>query len=301
MRGTALPAVVVAGYLGAGKTTLINRLLSANLAHRLAVLVNDFGAINIDEDLIASHDGTTIALTNGCVCCTIGNDLSAALEDVRAQREDFDVLVVEASGVAEPDRIGAHLSIWQDIDLRQTLVLVDATAIQRLAGDRYVGRLVRRQMAAASRTLISKGDLVQPGQLLQLQAWLAEQTEAVVEPLARDALDFDALLAPAVQTNTQTVAEHSQFHSVALVLGAKSCAQAALREVLASAPPGVHRLKGTVRLRDGGTLLVQLSGSRVQLTPIDSGPSRLVVIGPLPHAKQVEAFAARLRQLFLPA
>ena len=58
---------------------------------------------------------------------------------------------------------------------------------------------------------------------------------------------------------------------------------------------------GTARLRDGGTLLVQLSGSRVQLTPIDSGPSRLVVIGPLPHAKQVEAFAARLRQLFLPA
>lgn len=74
-----LPLTVIGGFLGAGKTTLLNHLLTLAQGRRLAVLVNDFGALNIDAALVASRDGSTIALTNGCVCCQIGDDLTAAL------------------------------------------------------------------------------------------------------------------------------------------------------------------------------------------------------------------------------
>ena len=80
-----IPLTVIGGYLGAGKTTLINQLLTGERGRRLGVLVNDFGDINIDVDLIAQHDGETLALTNGCVCCNIRDDLGAALESLRSR------------------------------------------------------------------------------------------------------------------------------------------------------------------------------------------------------------------------
>lgn len=79
-----VPVTVVAGYLGAGKTTLLNALLSAGHGKRLAVLVNDFGSVNIDIDLIVAHDGNTISLDNGCVCCSIADSLGDALDEVLA-------------------------------------------------------------------------------------------------------------------------------------------------------------------------------------------------------------------------
>ena len=103
--GQRLPFTVIGGFLGAGKTTLLNHWLRHADGQRLAVLVNDFGALNIDAGLIKAHSGDTIALTNGCVCCQIGDDLSMALIGVLQQRERFDAVVVEASGVSDPWRI----------------------------------------------------------------------------------------------------------------------------------------------------------------------------------------------------
>lgn len=100
--GQRLPFTVIGGFLGAGKTTLLNHWLRHADGQRLAVLVNDFGALNIDAGLIKAHSGDTIALTNGCVCCQIGDDLSMALIGVLQQRERFDAVVVEASGVSDP-------------------------------------------------------------------------------------------------------------------------------------------------------------------------------------------------------
>ena len=107
MAAAPVPFTLLGGYLGAGKTTLVNRLL-ATTDRRLVVLVNDVGAINVDVALIASHDGETLTLSNGCVCCAIADDLGPALERVRelaAGPNPPEQVIMELSGVAEPARV----------------------------------------------------------------------------------------------------------------------------------------------------------------------------------------------------
>ncbi len=103
-----IPVTVIGGYLGSGKTTLLNQLLSQTVGQRIAVLVNDFGDIGIDGDLIAAADGDTITLTNGCVCCRIGSDLMTALWSVRDRQDPPEHLIIEASGIADPAPIAHH-------------------------------------------------------------------------------------------------------------------------------------------------------------------------------------------------
>src|SRR3546814_14188272 len=101
-----IPITIIGGFLGAGKTTLVNRLLTTSSGERLAVLVNDFGAINIDADLIQSHDGTTIALSHGCICCRIGDSLITALLELLALEIPPDRIVIEARQLGREKRRG---------------------------------------------------------------------------------------------------------------------------------------------------------------------------------------------------
>ena len=102
---SALPFTVLGGFLGSGKTTLLNRLLNLTKETRYAVLVNDFGELNIDERLITAHDGETIALANGCMCCSMADGFVSALTTVMERADQFDQMIVEASGVSNPGRI----------------------------------------------------------------------------------------------------------------------------------------------------------------------------------------------------
>ena len=101
--GNPLPVTVVGGYLGSGKTTLINNLLNSADGHRYAVLVNDFGELSIDAQLIEKQDGNVISLSGGCICCSYGNDLTSALLELKT--DTIDQVVIEASGVALPGSI----------------------------------------------------------------------------------------------------------------------------------------------------------------------------------------------------
>ena len=130
-----IPIALITGYLGAGKTTLINRLLAGEHGIRLAVLVNDFGAVNIDAALIQSHDGETISLTNGCVCCSVADDLGAALDAQLARAAPPDRVVLEASGVAETARIARHAGGWPGYELGGIAAAVDVETIRRVRAE----------------------------------------------------------------------------------------------------------------------------------------------------------------------
>ncbi|XUM21576.1 CobW family GTP-binding protein [Bradyrhizobium oligotrophicum S58] len=153
-----IPFTVIGGFLGAGKTTLLNRLLSGS-TERCAVLVNDFGEINIDAALIRSHDGTTMSLTNGCVCCSIGAGFLDTLARLLDDLKRFDRVVIEASGVGDPWRIAEIALVEPSLRLDGVVVLADATRIAMQCEDRHIGETISNQFAKCDVVLLSKCDL----------------------------------------------------------------------------------------------------------------------------------------------
>lgn len=169
-----LPLTVIGGFLGAGKTSLLNHWLKAAQGIRLAVLVNDFGAINIDAELIAATDGNTMALTNGCVCCQIGDDLSAALIQVLESDTPFDAVVVEASGVSDPWRIAQIARADPGLVLDGVVVLVDAGAALLHAKDPTLSDTLERQLRAADLVVINQTDLASAAQRQAIRQWVEQ-------------------------------------------------------------------------------------------------------------------------------
>lgn len=168
-----VPLTVIGGFLGAGKTTLLNHWLRNAQGRRIAVLVNDFGAINIDAELIASAAGDTIALTNGCVCCQIGDDLSAALIGVLEAPVPFDAVVIEASGVSDPWRIAQMGMADPGLSLDGVIVLVDASVAHEQARDPLLADALERHLKAADLVVLNKTDLVDEPALVQVREWIA--------------------------------------------------------------------------------------------------------------------------------
>jgi G3E family GTPase len=122
----SIPLTVIGGFLGAGKTTLVNHLL-ATAERRWGVLVNDFGAVNVDAALIAESGSDSVALANGCVCCAMGDDLGDALANLVARNPAPEHVIVEASGVGDPWRIAQLALIEPGFSLEPLVVLADAT------------------------------------------------------------------------------------------------------------------------------------------------------------------------------
>ena len=175
-----VPFTVIGGFLGAGKTTLLNHLLTQSSGIRFAVLVNDFGDLNIDESLISSHEGQTISLANGCVCCSISNDFNQTMINLVKRIQEFDQVVVEASGVSEPDRIMDIARLDPELSPSGIVVLVDAAEVQNRSTDRYISNTVLKQLQTAELLIVNKTDLVSREKLAELEAWLEEVSPTAV-------------------------------------------------------------------------------------------------------------------------
>jgi G3E family GTPase len=169
---SAIPLTVIGGYLGSGKTTLLNALLSQPHGQRFAVLVNDFGNINIDAELIENQQGETINLTNGCICCSLAAGFVMALNTVLELQPRPDQVIIEASGVADPQKI-ANYSNTPGFSLQGILVVVDAETIQAKSRDKYVGKTVIQQIKVADLLILNKIDGVTDAQKQEVRAWLA--------------------------------------------------------------------------------------------------------------------------------
>ena len=208
-----IPITLIGGYLGAGKTSLLNHLLTHAQGERIAVLVNDFGALGLDAALVARRDAETVTLTNGCVCCSIADDFGAALDAQICSPEAPARIVVETSGVAEMGKTARYASGWPGARLDGVLTVVDLKTIRVQAKDRFVGGLVARQIEAA--------DLI-----------VANKTDRVEAPARRASMEWLARLAPRAAV-VETV--HGRIPP-ALVLG-----------------PNSHARDHAARSREGGT------------------------------------------------
>ena len=310
---------VIGGFLGAGKTTLLNQLLRDAGDRRLAVLVNDFGAINIDAELVQSREGEMVSLKNGCICCGVAGDFIGELALLRDRPDPPAHVVVEASGVADPGQI-VVLGDLPGYRKDAAVVVADAETVRTRAADEETGHLARAQLRAADLLVLNKIDLVDSEQLEQTRAWLREFTgpsTAIVEA-SFGAVPIDVVLGVRAleppeggshqhEHGLHDHAGHSDHHHPSFESwswrGEQAIHGAGLVEALTALPAGIVRAKGLLHLSEDpvSRYVLQVVGRRFSVTPDrpwgEDGPrSQLVVIG-LPGSVDERALTATLTRL----
>lgn len=259
----ALPFTVIGGYLGSGKTTLVNRLLADAGGRRILVMVNDFGDIAVDAQLVDGNDGDTISFANGCVCCSLADGFAAGLARVRARSDRFDHIVVEVSGVGDPRSV-AQWGRTPGFALDAIIVLADAERIRDQVADPYVGETVVAQLAAADLVALTKLDLVDDQQEEAAGAAIAAATDA---PVVRHPVPLEWVPAPPLGRPRARAGPHAT-HLTRTAVIARPLAREQLLRLLADRPEGVVRVKGIVPLVDeDDPVVVQVVGRRVEVTP----------------------------------
>jgi len=310
---------VIDGFLGAGKTTLLNELLRDAGDRRLAVLVNDFGAINIDAELVQSREGEMVSLKNGCICCGVAGDFIGELALLRDRPDPPAHVVVEASGVADPGQI-VVLGDLPGYRKDAAVVVADAETVRARAADEATGHLVRAQLRAADLLVLNKTDLVDAEQIAQTRAWLrdiAGPSTAIVEASFGQVpidvvLGVQAIARPEREPRDHAHAghEHADHNHPSFETwswqGEAAIHGAGLVEALKELPAGIVRAKGLLHLREdpASRYVLQVVGRRFSVLPDrpwrdDTPASQLVVIG-LPGSVDKRWLAAKLERLTSP-
>lgn len=276
--GRRVPITFVGGYLGAGKTTAINEIL-AHADRPVAVIVNDVGAVNIDAALIRRRSGDTIELTNGCVCCTGVNEMGAAFDQIRSRAEPPDHVIIELSGVSEPER----MTPWGEtagfvLDGLVVVVASDQLVDGALPG--WIQRHLHAQIVAADLLVLTKTDVVDAATAHAARVRLAELApDTPVFPGGRDAVVPGTVgrflaLGGCRPTGPGRIPDSALFdaHQVDLIIVPPMGGRAELAEWLRELPGQLDgqlvRAKGIVDTADDGLILVQQVGTRVELSVV---------------------------------
>lgn len=287
-----IPVSVVGGFLGAGKTTLLNRLLQENEGRRLGLIVNDFGDINIDEKLIVARDEDMVSLANGCICCSIGNDFLRSLISLVTRPDPPEQIIIEASGVADPLRIGAIARADRALSLQGIFVLVDAKNYQSQVADPLLADTVRAQVGAAHLLILTKTDIAPESQTREVVELLERERPGVlrIEAATSDVpvmFLFDSSNA-VPQSPVSDHDPHGLFWTGS-VSSSGPCNVERLKSVL-EACTGLLRCKGIVRSTDGAWQVIQWTAGRMEVSSLDEAPGdpALVYIGVGPEAGDIE-------------
>ncbi|TXI64961.1 MAG: GTP-binding protein [Limnohabitans sp.] len=284
MSGTSGIAVtVVGGFLGAGKTTLLNRWLQGQGSSRVAVLVNDFGALNIDAQWIAARHGDTFALTNGCICCQMGGDLSQALIRVLDAPQPFDEVWIEASGVSDPGRIARLARSAPEFAVKGVIVLVDCTRITAQLEDPLLRDTLVTQICSADELRLSKTDLADDRQVQSAleSLWPLNARALVQAGVDHPAEHAEACHAPDARVSAVWTLGPAHGRRFAAWAGCPdiTLSVAQWQRRLHALPPQVLRLKGFVRTTEHGWTMVQLAGRRAHLEPFSASvPAKATLI-----------------------
>jgi G3E family GTPase len=202
-----IPVTVLTGYLGAGKTTLLNRILSEPHGKKFAVIVNEFGEIGIDNELVVNADEEVFEMNNGCICCTVRGDLVRIIDGLMRRKGKFDAIIVETTGLADPAPVAQTFFMDEAVGAKTKLDAVITIADAKWLADRLRDAPeAKNQIAFADVILINKTDLVAPKELRELEARIRglnpyariHRTERaqidINEVLGRNAFDLDRIL-----------------------------------------------------------------------------------------------------------
>ena len=313
-----VPMSVIGGFLGAGKTTLLNRVLGGRHGVRYAVLVNDFGAINVDGDLVTAHGGDTVTFANGCVCCTMGDDLVGAIDRLLEGGQSPEQILVEASGVADPSAIADVATLHPGLARDLVVVLADAETVRARHEDERLRDTVDRQLAAADLLVLNKCDRVAEGERDAAASWLRAHAAAPVVRTVDADIPMDLLAAspvrdPGAARRSRAAPDHYHQFRSRFVPCPDPIDPDRLRAALRELSPQVLRAKGFVRAaaRPGergtvsdiepGWSVVQASGRTVEVETRSPRPdqpdpiSGIVFIGldDLPDADDLRAAVHR--------
>ena len=166
-----IPVTVLTGYLGAGKTTLLNRILSEPHGKKYAVIVNEFGEIGIDNDLVVGADEEVFEMNNGCICCTVRGDLIRILEGLMRRKGKFDAIIVETTGLADPAPVAQTFFVDQDVqDVAKLDAVVTVADAKWLSARLKDAPEAKNQIAFADVIIVNKTDLVSPEELREVEA-----------------------------------------------------------------------------------------------------------------------------------
>jgi G3E family GTPase len=197
---TPIPVTVLTGYLGAGKTTLLNRILTEDHGRRYAVIVNEFGEIGIDGDLVVGAEEEVFEMNNGCVCCTVRGDLIRVVQGLMKRQASatrgFDAIIIETTGLADPGPVAQTFFVDDEVRARTKLdsvtTLVDARHVLTTLNE---SREAREQIAFADQILLNKADLVDAAELTLIEARLRRMNPlAEIHRTVRGVIDLDKVL-----------------------------------------------------------------------------------------------------------
>ena len=258
--------IILTGFLGAGKTTLLNRILTANHGRRIAVIVNEFGEVGIDHDLLISADQEIVQMNNGCICCTVRGDLIRSLFQLLEHRADFDTVLVETTGLADPGPVAQSFLIDERIRSEFTLngvvTVVDSKHVWSEIGE--LGSIASAQIAFADLVLLNKTDLVTPEELDALESKIRSINRLATLYRTRNSeVDLAALFEMSnlalAQKTEYTSPRHGEGHNHLKEITAICLVETGeldgmkishwFRSVIAEQGANIMRMKGIVSLR----------------------------------------------------
>ncbi|MBV05766.1 MAG: hypothetical protein CMD53_00285 [Gammaproteobacteria bacterium] len=246
-----IPLTIISGYLGSGKTTLINQLLR-EAKNPIGVLVNDFGDLQVDAKLIENKDSLTLSLTNGCVCCNLNEDLGSSLEQMK--EKDVEAVVIEASGVALPIKLANYGLTWPGYSLSGILSVVQGESLINLLSDKFVSKTVRAQIEQADQILLNRFQDKDKEILSRLNA------DYITEKEVKSYWDliFEEIT-PVNCFTEQELDQHSTFQSSVLSTDKVINRNRLERYLIKNS--SIERAKGWIRDEGGKTWLLQMNKS----------------------------------------